>query len=74
MNNKPVLCASCHYSPALDLSNAGPQGSQIGRTMFSLAMHGRHGKTLSENIPDSLNPPVIPDTGISTCYNCHPEV
>ena len=72
MNNKPVLCASCHYSPALDLSNAGPQGSQIGRTMFSLAMHGRHGKTLSENIPDSLNPPVIPDTGISTCYNCHP--
>jgi len=72
MAGKPVLCASCHYSPALDLNNAGPQGSQIGRTMFSLAMHGRHGKTLSENIPDSINLPVIPDTGISTCYNCHP--
>jgi hypothetical protein len=72
MASKPVLCASCHYSPALDLSNAGPQGSQIGRTMFSLAMHGRHGKTLSENIPDSINLPVIPDTGISTCYSCHP--
>jgi hypothetical protein len=71
-DSKPVLCASCHYSPALDLSNAGPQGSQIGRTMLSLAVHSRHGKTLSENIPDNNNLPVIPDAGISTCYNCHP--
>jgi hypothetical protein len=72
MASKPVLCASCHYSPALDLNNAGPQGKQIGNLMLSLAIHGRHGKTLNEGIPDPSNPALIPDTGITTCYNCHP--
>ncbi len=30
MANQPVLCASCHYSKALDLDNTGPTGAQVG--------------------------------------------
>ena len=30
MANRPVLCASCHYSPALDLGHTGPTGAQVG--------------------------------------------
>jgi len=72
MASKPVLCASCHYSPALDLSGTGPNPNQAGKPMLSYATHGRHGKTLDGNIPTPSNPAVIPDTGIATCYNCHP--
>jgi hypothetical protein len=72
MNNKPVLCASCHYSPALDLQGTGPQGPQIGKPMLSHAIHGRHGKTLAKTLPDLNNSPLISDTGIATCYYCHP--
>ena len=71
-SSTPVLCSSCHYSPALDLSGAGPQGSQAGRMFFSRAIHSRHGRTLSGNLPDATNPAIIPDAGISTCYYCHP--
>ena len=70
--NKPVLCASCHYSPALDLTGSGPQGAQIGKSMLSYAVHGRHGKTLTGGVPDVSHPAVIPDAGISNCYRCHP--
>jgi hypothetical protein len=31
-DNRPVLCASCHYSAALDLANQGPQGAQVGKS------------------------------------------
>ena len=72
MNNKPVLCASCHYSPALDLQGTGPQGSQLGKPMLSHAIHSRHGKSIAKILPDLNNPPIIPDTGIATCYYCHP--
>jgi hypothetical protein len=72
MNTKPILCASCHYSPALDLQGTGPQGSQLGKPMLSHAIHNRHGKTIAKTLPDLNNPPIIPDTGISTCYYCHP--
>jgi hypothetical protein len=72
MNTKPVLCAACHYSPALDLQGTGPQGPQVGKPMLSHAIHSRHGKTLAKALPDLNNPPIIPDTGISTCYYCHP--
>jgi len=72
MGRKPVLCASCHYSPALDLAGTGPQGDQVGKPMLSYAIHGVSRKTLGEIIPGPGNPAVIPDTGISTCYECHP--
>ena len=31
MASKPVLCAGCHYSPALDLAGTGPQGAPGGQ-------------------------------------------
>jgi hypothetical protein len=67
-NSTPVLCAACHYSPALDLSGSGPSGSQAGKPNFSSVMHSYHGGlTISGN-------PVFPPNGSSdgTCYQCHP--
>ena len=69
MGQRPVLCARCHYSRALDLSGAGPQGSQIGKVVFSEAMHRFHG-----NLVDGAQQPVFPPLGdaLSTCHQCHP--
>jgi hypothetical protein len=64
-NSTPVLCAGCHYSPALDLSGAGPSGNQIGKPTFSRVMHGYHGSL------QNAGQPVFPAT-ISSCYECHP--
>lgn len=42
-----VVCASCHYSPALDLAHLGPNDSngkeQTQHISMSRAMHGVHG-------------------------------
>ena len=72
MGSTPVLCASCHYSPALDLAGTGPTGSQVGKPMLSYAVHGRHGKTVDNIIPIPGNPAIIPDSGVNGCYKCHP--
>jgi len=66
---QPVLCASCHYSPALDLAGSGPVGSQIGVPTMSYAMHNHHGKLL-----DGSGQLVFPPNGtaLQTCYQCHP--
>jgi hypothetical protein len=69
---KPVLCFKCHYQPPLDLAGSGQTGDQIGKPLLSAAMHGRHGKTLNGEIPALTDPAIIPDTGIATCYFCHP--
>ncbi len=49
-----VVCANCHYSPALDLAHLGPTDDngkeQTQHISMSRAMHGVHGK-LSQN-PD----------------------
>lgn len=58
-NNKPILCASCHYSKALDLNNAGPP--QNGHLYLSRAVHWWH----AGEIPDTPGSP-------NACYNCHP--
>lgn len=42
MAAKPVLCAGCHYSPALDLAGTGAQGDQLGKPTMSSAMHAYH--------------------------------
>lgn len=65
----PVLCASCHYTAALDLSDSGPQGQQSGKPTLSAAMHGHHGSLL-----DSAGNPLFPaDAPVTqTCYQCHP--
>jgi hypothetical protein len=68
LNEQPVLCARCHFSPALDLAGSGPQGEQLNHALFSQVMHGYHGTRLVEGTP------VFPPNGdaLSTCYQCHP--
>ena len=83
-----VVCANCHYSPALDLAHLGPTDDngkeQTRHVSMSRAMHATHG-----NLP-SVDPslygdlfPIMPPpdqrAGLDvdgllaeTCYNCHP--
>jgi len=65
----PTLCASCHYSAALDLEGTGPQNDL---PYLSRAIHGRHGRALDGRLPDAANPPIIAENGLETCYSCHP--
>ncbi|MGB8335436.1 MAG: hypothetical protein WCE56_13145, partial [Desulfobacterales bacterium] len=68
-NNTPVLCAQCHYSPALDLAGAGPAGDQINKPNFSSVMHKYHGE-----LTDGNGNPIFPPAGPVnvSCYQCHP--
>ena len=62
-NSQPVLCAQCHYSPALDLAGTGPAGDQVGKPLFSVVMHEYHGNfAVFQNA----------NTVESNCYQCHP--
>ncbi len=70
LDDTPVLCASCHYSAALDLAGTGPSGAQINNDTMSGVMHGHHGElTDPEN-----GEPLFPTDGTleETCYQCHP--
>jgi hypothetical protein len=67
-NNTPVLCAQCHYSPALDLSGAGEPNPPIA-PKFSVVMHKYHGE-LTDGNGDPIFPPAGP-VDVS-CYQCHP--
>ncbi|MDD5036108.1 MAG: IPT/TIG domain-containing protein [Methylococcaceae bacterium] len=81
--SQPVLCASCHYSPALDLAGNGPVGAQLGKPTMSAVMHDFHaqfkqldGKPLFD-VPApvaGLDPTLkgIPPADQQTCYQCHP--
>lgn len=71
-NNRPVLCAGCHYSHALDLTGSGPSAIQKTHKPLSLAMHSHHGKTLDHTLPTTDNPPILPENGAASCYSCHP--
>lgn len=72
MSNQPVLCASCHYSAALDLGHTGPTGAQVGHKYLSRAMHQHHGLTIDGQVPSAGNPAIVSATGTSACYLCHP--
>jgi hypothetical protein len=61
VNSKPVLCASCHYSPALDLAGTGPVGPQLTNKTMSRATHGYHASRI-------LTPPASGNI----CFYCHP--
>ena len=61
LKSKPVLCASCHYSPALDLGHTGPVGPQVINPTMSRAVHGYHASRITTK-PSSGN----------ACYYCHP--
>ena len=65
LTSTPVLCAGCHYSPALDLAGTGPSGNQVGKPTFSKVMHSYHGNLTSGGQP------LFP-ANITSCYQCHP--
>jgi len=82
-NSQPVLCASCHYTPALDLAGSGPVGDQVGKLQMSQTMHRYHaafnqvdGKPLYDapapvaGLAASLKG--VPPADQQTCYQCHP--
>jgi hypothetical protein len=78
MAARPVLCASCHYSAALDLAGTGPAGPQLGRSTMSAAMHDYHSNKMS----DAAGAPLFdrwlgqgespPTPASQACYSCHP--
>jgi hypothetical protein len=70
LEQTPVLCASCHYSAALDLAGSGPAGAQLGNDTMSAVMHGHHGELTDPGTGDPLFPPG--GTLEQTCYQCHP--
>ncbi len=61
--SQPVLCAGCHYSPALDLAGTGPAGEQIGKPNFSSVMHAFHGQLAVFQTAATVD---------DSCYQCHP--
>ncbi len=65
----PVLCSRCHYSPAVDLKQQGPQGEQIDKSTLSYALHKLHGEWR-----DPQGNSMFPKNGKpeDTCYQCHP--
>ncbi|WP_243438679.1 hypothetical protein [Fundidesulfovibrio soli] len=68
----PTLCASCHYSKALDLGGTGPQGPQLTHIYLSRGMHKHHGTSwpMLDGMGTYVVP--IPGTGVTQCYYCHP--
>ncbi len=65
VNQAPVQCSQCHYSPALDLTQAGPQDDpsnlvkgmqQTRHISMSRAMHFHHGE-FTDLFP-ALPPPI----------------
>lgn len=77
---RKVVCASCHYSTALDLAQFGPSDDnnkeQRQHISMSRAMHGYHGQ-FTDLFPD-MPSPVGRDMNLAqeivgqTCYACHP--
>ena len=67
-STQPVLCAQCHYSPALDLSGAGEPNPPVA-PKFSVVMHKYHGE-----LTDGNGNPIFPPAGPVnvSCYQCHP--
>ncbi len=60
-SSQPVLCASCHYSPALDLGHTGPSAVQKTHQTMSRAVHGYHASRTTTTPPSG-----------NACYYCHP--
>lgn len=79
----PVACQSCHYTPALDLAQFGPQGpttsnglDQLTHRSFSNALHTAHSEHV-DLFPLMPAPGSVPTANRlqvmeETCYSCHP--
>lgn len=73
VQNKPVVCQVCHYTPALDLAQfgpvAGPPGSlangrnQVAHKSNSNVMHSHHGSLAGNLFPTIPAPQQDPSTG-----------
>ena len=87
VNQTPVLCAKCHYSPALDLAGTGnPFPDTLTGGSTSTGGHQRVDplpmpKKMSTvmhsfhgHLTDAQGNPVFPPNGTAaqTCYQCHP--
>ncbi len=59
---KPVLCASCHSSNALNASG------YVGVRAFTAALHTKHA-TVNDPVTQQ---PLGSSTNIDSCYMCHP--
>ncbi len=59
---KPVLCASCHSSNALNASG------YVGVRAFTAALHTKHA-TVNDPVTQT---PLGSGTNIASCYMCHP--
>jgi hypothetical protein len=84
LQNQPVVCQVCHYTPALDLAQAGPVAgrNQLAHQSNSRVMHNHHGQYTSLFPP--MPAPVQNASGTitnqaqrlaalqNTCYQCHP--
>ena len=76
--NRPVLCASCHYSPPLDLAGAGPTAQQKGKPLMSAVMHSFHSDKMFKDNGQPLSDAPVPPGGTppaptaQACYQCHP--
>ena len=81
----PVSCQRCHYTPALDLAQFGPQDTngreQTKNQTMSRAMHAFHGTQKNSNgtalFPTMPGPvgrtPAVKEAVLAeTCYQCHP--
>ncbi|WP_230970330.1 hypothetical protein [Nitrogeniibacter aestuarii] len=59
-STRRVVCASCHYSPALDLAQLGPTDSpateQTQHISMSRAMHKHHGDLMAKSLAAALFP------------------
>ena len=81
---RKIVCASCHYSPALDLAQVGPQDTglteQRQHISMSRAMHAHHGALTFNGAkvfpdmppPDQRTPDQAQQILQDTCYQCHP--
>lgn len=65
----PVVCQTCHYTPALDLAQVGPQDTTNGRAQvrhntktMSNVMHASHARLAQGKTDDAGNPlfPAMP--------------
>jgi hypothetical protein len=72
MASRPVLCAGCHYSPALDLAGTGPVGAQLGKPTMSAAMHAYHSNKMQGYTDTWVRLGGTPDAQNQACYTCHP--
>ncbi len=79
----PIACQSCHYTPALDLAQFGPQGGpttngldQLAHKSFSNVLHKSHGEHV-DLFPLMPAPGSVPTADRlqvmeASCYACHP--